>query len=155
MNTEPRKKFHMINRLRKAERESEKLLKLVMAFEKCDARSKLECQAYHDWIEGTLRFELQNWREATVSLTKARTIYEKLSATLGEDEAVIYKQRMADIVPSLRFCAYNSGDDMAKQDLLNMRAGGGMGVEELINQTREEQAATLQEVRPFHIRTCN
>lgn len=66
--------------------------------------------------------------------------------TLGEDEAVIYKQRMADIVPSLRFCAYNSGDDMAKQDLLNMRAGGGLGVEELINQTREEQAATLQEV---------
>ena len=74
----------MINRLRKAERESEKLVKLVMAFEKCDARSKLECQAYHDWIEGTLKFELQNWREATVCLTKARYTTHPLHSRLDK-----------------------------------------------------------------------
>ncbi len=34
MNTEPRKRYHMINRLRKAQKESEKLEKLVMAGEK-------------------------------------------------------------------------------------------------------------------------
>jgi signal recognition particle subunit SRP68 len=45
-------------------------------------------------------------------LTTARTIYEKLSSTLSEDEAAIYKQRMNEIVPSLRFCAYNSGDQV-------------------------------------------
>ena len=33
MNTEPRKKFHMINRLRKAQKEADKLEKLVMASE--------------------------------------------------------------------------------------------------------------------------
>ncbi len=31
MNTEPRKRYHMVNRLRKAQKESEKLEKLVMA----------------------------------------------------------------------------------------------------------------------------
>ncbi len=33
MNTEPRKRYHMVNRLRKAQKESEKLEKLVMATE--------------------------------------------------------------------------------------------------------------------------
>ncbi len=79
------------------------------------------------------------------SLTAARTIYEKLSATLSEEEAALYKQRMAEIIPSLRFCAYNSGDEAAKQDLLNLK-GEGQDVEELLNQAREEQASTLQEV---------
>ena len=97
-------------------------------------------------LKSTLPKSLVNAFPLILTNPLFRTIYEKLSATLGEDEAVIYKQRMSDIAPSLRFCAYNSGDDCAKQDLLNMRAGGGLGVEELINQTREEQAATLQEV---------
>lgn len=45
MNTEPRKKYHMLNRLRKAEKESAKLEALVMeAGEKCTARAKLETQ---------------------------------------------------------------------------------------------------------------
>eukprot|EP00095_Tigriopus_kingsejongensis_P001968 maker-scaffold886_size84816-snap-gene-0.28 protein:Tk01968 transcript:maker-scaffold886_size84816-snap-gene-0.28-mRNA-1 annotation:"signal recognition particle 68 kda protein" len=147
MNSEPRKKYHMINRLRKAEQESAKLQSLVMDAEKCDARAKLEVQAYHAWIQGTYFFERQDWRRAMEVLTLARAIYEKLSLTLSEDEAELYKQRMAEIVPSLRFCAYNSGDEIAKQDLIKMRGGAhGGNVEELINQAREEQAATLQEV---------
>lgn len=72
-----------------------------------------------------------------------RTIYEKLSAALSEDEAAIYAQKMAEIVPSLRYCAYNSsGDAGSKQELLNSLRGSGL--DELISQTREEQAATLQ-----------
>ena len=55
---------------------------------------------------------------------------------------------MAEIVPNLRFCAYNSGDESAKQELMSMRGGGGgaSNVDELINQAKQEQAATLQEV---------
>ncbi len=51
---------------------------------------------------------------------------------------------MAEIVPSLRFCAYNSGDEVAKQELLNMRGVGNL--DDLINQAKQDQAATLQEV---------
>ena len=67
---------------------------------------------------------------------------------LGEEEAALYKARMSEIVPNLRFCAYNSGDEVAKQELMSMRGGGGgaSNVDELINQAKQEQAATLQEV---------
>jgi len=148
MNSEPRKRFHMINRLRKAAKESERLDGLVQSSgERCDARSKLETTAYAAWIRGTLRFELQQWKEAAAELTAARSIYEKLSSTLGEEEAALYKVRMSEIVPNLRFCAYNSGDEVAKQELLSMRGGGGASnVDELINQAKQEQASTLQEV---------
>jgi len=148
-NTEPRKRYHMVNRLRKAEKEAAKLEKTAMEAERCDARTKLEAQAYRAWIAGALKFETQEWSAATEQLTAAKTIYEKLSSALSEEEAGLCKQRMAGIVPSLRFCAYNSGDTGAKQDLMNLRganAAGGQEVEELLNQAREEQAATLQEV---------
>jgi signal recognition particle subunit SRP68 len=59
MNTEPRKKYHMINRLRKADKECRKLEDIVMNSEQCNARTKLEAQAYRAWISGTLFFELQ------------------------------------------------------------------------------------------------
>lgn len=42
-NTELRKKFHMISRLRKAVQHSEVLVSLCES-EKCDARTKLEAQ---------------------------------------------------------------------------------------------------------------
>ena len=84
MNTEPRKRFHMINRLRKAAKEAERLDELVQGSgERCDARSKLETTAYAAWIRGTLMFELHQWKEAAAELTTARSIYEKLSSTLG------------------------------------------------------------------------
>ena len=85
MNTEPRKRFHMVNRLRKAAKEAERLDELVQSSgERCDARSKLETTAYAAWIRGTLMFELHQWKEAAAELTAARSIYEKLSSTLGE-----------------------------------------------------------------------
>ena len=144
MNTEPRKRYHMINRMRKANKESEKLEAVVRsAGDKCDARAKLEAQAYHLWITGTLHFELQDWMAAMKALTAARAIYEKMASALSEEDAAVYRQRMNEIVPSLRFCAYNSGDEAAKQDLLNIR---GQDVEDLLNQAREEQAVTLQDV---------
>ena len=88
MNTEPRKRFHMINRLRKAAKEAERLDELVQSSgERCDARSKLETTAYTAWIKGTLMFELHQWKEAAAELTTARSIYEKLSSTLGEKES--------------------------------------------------------------------
>ena len=59
----------------------------------------------------------------------------------------MYQSRIDEIAPSLRYCAYNIGDASAKQDLLNMRGQHGLtDLDDLINQTREQQAATLQEV---------
>lgn len=38
-----------------------------------------------------------------------RTIYEKLASAFTEDLAVLYRQRVDEISPNIRYCAYNIG----------------------------------------------
>jgi len=80
-------------------------------------------------------------------LAQAKTIYESLCQAVGEEEGNLFRQKMEEITPSLRYCAYNIGDTSAKEDLLSMRGGTtGMELDALISQTREQQAASLQDV---------
>ncbi|XP_023231585.1 signal recognition particle subunit SRP68-like [Centruroides sculpturatus] len=152
-NTEPRKRFHLITRLRKAVKHIEELESLCEST-KCDARTKLEAQAYAAWIRGSLKFELQEWQPAMEYFRRSQTIYEKLSQALNEDERALYKQRVEELTPNIRYCAYNIGDESAINDLMQMRLSGKTGGEDilatnldnLIAQTREKQAATLSEV---------
>jgi len=144
-NSDPRKKFHMINRLRKARKYAEQLENVCANSDKVDARTKLETQAYSCWLGGTLCFETSKWAEAQTLLTKARTIYESLSQAVGEEEGALFRQKMDEITPSLRYCSYNIGD-ASRADLIALRGKGGADLESLISQTREQQAATLQDV---------
>ncbi|CAG0878865.1 unnamed protein product [Darwinula stevensoni] len=150
-NTEPRKKFHMIRRLRKAAAHATALDHLCES-PHCGAILKLEAQAYAAWMNGVLKFELQDWKAALESLSKAQTIYEKLEATMHEDDRDIYRGKLMELQPSLRFCAYNIGDESAAADLVKMREQGCLSadlltdIDELLAQTREKQAATLSEV---------
>merc|ERR1712142_466740 len=108
MNSERRKKFHMVNRLKKAKVYSGQLAELVMAEgAPVDAITKLEAQAYHAWMSGTLAFESSDWQGAVTALTSARDIYDRLAATFSVEEGAVYRGRMDEIVPSLRYCAYN------------------------------------------------
>jgi len=147
-NAEPRKKYHMINRLRKAKKYADQLDALCAESGRVDARTKLETKAYDCWLTGTLYFETAKWAEAQAMLSQAKTIYESLCQAVGEEEGNLFRQKMEEITPSLRYCAYNIGDTSAKQDLLSMRGGGTAGLEldALISQTREQQAASLQDV---------
>ena len=146
-NSDPRKKFHMINRLRKARKYAEQLESVCADSDKVDARTKLETQAYSCWLGGTLCFETSKWSDAQTLLTKAKTIFESLSQAVGEEEGALFRQKMDEITPSLRYCSYNIGD-ASRADLIALRGKGGqMGdLESLISQTREQQAATLQDV---------
>ncbi|XP_005095134.1 signal recognition particle subunit SRP68 [Aplysia californica] len=149
-NTEPRKRFHMVSKLKKAVVYSEELASLCDS-EKCDARTKLECQAYNAWIKGSLQFETENWESAMELYTKAKTIYEKLANAFSEELQALYQQRVDEISPNLRYCAYNIGDESALQDLQKMRIAAGedqltLKLDDLLSQTREKQAATLSEV---------
>lgn len=72
-NTEPRKKFHLIQRLRKAATFALQLQRLCESGV-CDARTKLEAQAYVAWIHGSLHFELQLWKPAMENLKKAQLV---------------------------------------------------------------------------------
>lgn len=152
-NTEPRKRFHLISRLRKAVKHVDELESLCEST-KCDARTKLEAQAYAAWIRGSLQFELQEWQPAMEYFRRSQTIYEKLSQALNEDERALYKQRVEELTPNIRYCAYNIGDESAINDLMQMRLSGkasgedilATNLDNLIAQTREKQAATLSEV---------
>ncbi|GFN87230.1 signal recognition particle subunit srp68-like [Plakobranchus ocellatus] len=149
-NTEPRKRFHMTTKLKKAVVYSDEL-EVLGNSSKCDARTKLECQAYNAWIKGSLDFEVERWESAMEYFTKAKTIYEKLANAFSEELQVLYQQRVDEIAPNLRYCAYNIGDESALQDLQKMRIAAGedqlsFKLDDLLSQTREKQAATLSEV---------
>ncbi|XP_033097462.1 signal recognition particle subunit SRP68-like [Anneissia japonica] len=148
-NTEPRKRFHLTARLCKAVKYAEEL-EVLSQSSKCDARSKLEAQAYHAWMRGTLLFEREKWQDCIEAFTTAKTIYEKLAGALNEEQRAIYAQRVEEIAPNIRYCAYNIGDESAINDLMQMRvkSGGEMSsnLDILLAQTREKQAATLSEV---------
>ena len=69
-------------------------------------------------MTGILCFELADWVAAKSALTEARNIYDKLASITSVDDSSIYRSRMDEIVPSLRYCAYNiGGDASAKMDL--------------------------------------
>ncbi|XP_077936496.1 signal recognition particle subunit SRP68 isoform X2 [Gasterosteus aculeatus] len=150
-NTEPRKRFHLLARLRKAAKHSEKLEKLCES-PRVDAKTKLEAQAYTSYLTGMVEFELQEWKLAMEAFNKCKTIYEKLASAFTEELALLYRQRVDEISPNIRYCAYNIGDQNAINDLMQMRLTGGGGgmmaekLEALITQARTKQAATMSEV---------
>nr|XP_046265502.1 signal recognition particle subunit SRP68 [Scatophagus argus] len=150
-NTEPRKRFHLLARLRKAAKHSEKLEKLCES-PNVDAKTKLEAQAYTAYLTGMVEFELQEWKRAMEAFNKCKTIYEKLASAFTEEMAALYRQRVDEISPNIRYCAYNIGDQNAINDLMQMRLTGGGGgmmaekLEALITQARTKQAATMSEV---------
>ncbi|KAM3865495.1 signal recognition particle subunit SRP68 [Diretmus argenteus] len=150
-NTEPRKRFHLLARLRKAAKHGVRLEKLCDS-PRVDAKTKLEAQAYTAYLSGMVEFELQEWKLAMEAFNKCKTIYEKLASAFTEELAVLYHQRVEEISPNIRYCAYNIGDQNAINDLMQMRLTGGGGgmmaekLEALITQTRAKQAATMSEV---------
>lgn len=63
----------------------------------CDARTKLEAEAYVAWIQGTLHFELSSWKAAAESLKHAQVVYENLLNALPEEEQTLYKAKVSTI----------------------------------------------------------
>ncbi|KAI9587847.1 signal recognition particle subunit SRP68 [Glossina fuscipes] len=148
-NTEPRKRFHLISKLRKACGYALQLQELC-TLEIFDARTKLECEAYVAWMHGTLHFELQSWKTAGEHLKRAQVVYENLAKALPDDEQELYKAKVNEFTPNLRYCAYNiSGGTMGgnMDDLLEMRAQGLLeNLDALVNQTKSESSDGLQTI---------
>lgn len=144
-NTEPRKRFHLIGKLRKACGWALQLQELC-AGEACDARTKLEAEAYVAWMHGTLHFELALWQQAAENLKKAHVVYENLQLALPEEEQQLYRAKCDELTPSLRYCAYNIGESASREDVLAMRAQGLLSgnLDALVTQTKTQSSETLQ-----------
>lgn len=111
----------------------------------CDARSKLEAEAYNSWIHGSFHFETSQWKEAAENLKKAQVVYENLLQALPEEEQGIYKAKIDELSPSLRYCAYNIGESADMNDLLEMRGQGMLdNLGALVAQTKTEQTDAFQ-----------
>ena len=129
-NTEPRKRFHLVNKLRKACTYALQLQELCNVTEVCDARTKLEAEAYAAWLHGTLHFELGLFQKASENLKKAEIIYQNLADALPEEERTLYQAKVSEVVPSLRYCAYQIGEGGkggkkgAAVDIMELRAQG-------------------------------
>lgn len=141
--TEPRKRHHMNSRLQKAVRHAKELL--ALSENHCDARSRLECQAYCSWIEGfillaveciftcgvarsvtslsiflgNMSFERRDWKSALGNLQVAVAYYEKLAAS--QAATALYAARLDELRAMLRYCAYQLGDRQAAADLFSLR----------------------------------
>uniref|UniRef100_A0A9L0TKD1 Signal recognition particle subunit SRP68 n=2 Tax=Equus TaxID=9789 RepID=A0A9L0TKD1_HORSE len=142
-NTEPRKRFHLLSRLRKAVKHAEELERLCES-NRVDAKTKLEAQAYTAYLSGMLRFEHQEWKAAIEAFNKCKTIYEKLASAFTEEQAVLYNQRVEEISPNIRYCAYNIGDQSAINELMQMRLRSG-GTEGLLAEKLEAESEETKE----------
>lgn len=133
----------MISKLKKACVYSLQLQHLINN-DFCDARSKLEVKAYNAFIHGTFFFEMSQWKEAAENFKRAQIVYENLIKTLPEEEQIIYKARIEEMAPSLRYCAYNIGENASMDDI--MMHGHGMldNLSALIAQSKTEQTDSFQ-----------
>lgn len=73
-NTETRKKFHLISRLKKAVKHSENLVNIANESTRLDARTKLECEAYASFINAAYFFEREQWNDAMVAYKKTQYV---------------------------------------------------------------------------------
>ncbi|XP_060660741.1 signal recognition particle subunit SRP68 [Drosophila nasuta] len=148
-NTELRKRFHLINKLRRACFYALQLQELCNT-EVFDARTKLECEAYVAWMHGTLHFELQLWDSAGEHLKRAQVVYENLAKALPEDDQELYRAKVNEFTPNLRYCAYNisGGASGGKIDeILELRAQGVLeNLDVLVSQTKTESSEGLQTI---------
>lgn len=153
-NTEHRKKFHLLRKLEKAVLYARVLHGLCTgSLSICDARTKLESEAYLYFMRGMFLFERQEWKSSSSYLRKAQAIYTKLEQAISDqDVALLYRQRVDEMQPTLRYCAFSLGEDHASaMELLSGESGGAEDflvskLDQLILQTQEKQAVTLQEV---------
>lgn len=108
----------------------------------------MEAQAYVAYIQGTIYFESQAWAQAMENFKKAQVVYENLAEALPEHEQIIYRAKVEELAPNLRYCAYNIGDNTAIDDLMQMRGklSGELlsNLDSLITQTREKQSVSKE-----------
>ena len=154
-NTEHRKKFHLVRKLEKAVIYARCLHGLTSHEEsKCDARTKLESEAYLSFMKGSFAFETGNWKKAAALLTRSQAIYSKLLETITDEETCrVYQSRVEELKPTLRYCAFSLGEkdtDSSAMDILKPESLDdeflASKLDALILQTREKKEDCVSEV---------
>lgn len=150
-----RTRFHMIRRFQKAVSYARSLESLCNEEPTvCDLITKLESQAYAAFVEGMYLFEREQWSEASDKLKMSQAIYTRLMESVPDsaDLVELYLQRVNELKPTLRYCAFNlnetgtndfiekfNADDIQDEFLANK-------FDALLIQERGKKSAQLTEV---------
>lgn len=113
----PRRRYHLVRRLKKASEHAQRFKKLVHDPESpCTERTKEEATAYAAYITGLYEVERESWEAAKDNLSSALSIYFKLSVSIIKDEVLEhYRQRIDELRASLRYCTFNLAQESKKQ----------------------------------------
>lgn len=135
---EPRKRAHMLKRLKKATVHAAELVSLCNQVG--SARTALEAEAYSSYIFGSYLTEQErDWDRALAKFMRARKAYEQLARVGGPDQAEICRERLEELEPSLRYCTYKRGSgstgasdapgSMDDADMAALKGEGGVDEE--------------------------
>jgi signal recognition particle subunit SRP68 len=112
-------KRHLLTRLRKAVKWSERLESIVNSVG--DVKSTLEAQAYKAVMQGNLDLECQQWEAARDSFLNAQAVYCKLENVVDSIEAVAIQQKLAHIQPMIKYCLHQIGNEISTEELLELK----------------------------------
>ncbi|KAA8499878.1 Signal recognition particle subunit SRP68 [Porphyridium purpureum] len=97
--------------------------------ETAEDRTRLEADAYVAWMKGNLYLEREMWAEALEHFVNASGLYEGMANVLESDPDSVYRSRVEEISPSIRFCKYHLGlrsDGARKDDLVKLMNESGL-----------------------------
>ena len=149
----PRKYFHMKRRLAKATKWADDLHTLCV--ERGDDRTALEAQAYASWMKATYLLECSEWETSLTHYGVSRKIYDQLSRVGNLEEQEMFKERVAEIDPSMGYCKFNIGlsggattmsEEEQQEAIQDMSYDLQTKINVVLSQTRRQQATTTDSV---------
>eukprot|EP00899_Mesostigma_viride_P007214 jgi/Mesvir1/16494/Mv10047-RA.2 len=123
----PAKRAHLLRKLSKAAMWADLFAKLCAT--RSDSRTALEAEAYASWMRGSLQLEREDdWEGALSKFVRARAVYEKLGNVGDAENALLCRQRVEELDPSIRYCRYKMGKGAAAQgDISDLKDLEGPG----------------------------
>lgn len=108
----PRKRFHLVRRLKKAAEFATKFEKLVHDPESpCSERTKKEATAYAAYMNGLYNMEREQWAEAKDNFNNSLFLYTALSLSVKNEQMIEqYRLRIEELRASLRYCTFTLGE---------------------------------------------
>jgi len=150
----PRVKFFVVRKFAKAAKHSAELEQLCN--KRADNRTILEAQAYSCWMNGNFFLEHEDWAEALEKFVRAKTIYEQLGKKGAYDEEEMYRTKVEEIEPSIRYCNYNLGAHTQEEAnaLIEMSLKSkGVGLDllkakldDVLNEARKSESQQMREI---------
>ena len=151
---DPRKRSHMIRRLRKATVHASELVALCKQLG--SARTALEAEAYSSFMFGNFLAEQErDWSRALAKFMRARKAFEQLARVGGSEQADVCRERIEELEPNLRYCTYKRGNStggdessLDAEDLAALKGESGADDEKLRGMLSEDGEKTSSSVAP-------